>query len=254
MTGSRAMTPMPSRISRMTGSRSAIGGGGGSGRRIEPRSTADTRNETASMKIASGALSSWMRKPLIPKAVNSAAEPEAASAPLARTSWLRGTIDGRYALSAASKNVLRIATTNDTRSNWARVNQPPTAPIGIVNSRTARPRSAQTMTGRRRSRSTQAPTTRPNRSAASRSIERTSATSNAPAPRTRMATNGKAIRVMSEPKIEIVAADQTRTNAAFDQSGEANGLRTVRAAYERHPGRPRPPVDPASNHPACQPC
>ena len=31
---------------------------------------------------------------------------------------------------------------------------------------------------------------------------------------------------MSEPKIEIVAAPQTRRNAAFRQSGEPNGLRT----------------------------
>ena len=52
-------------------------------------------NEIASMKMASGALSSWTRKPLMPKAVNSAAEPDAASAPLARTSSSRGTIDGR---------------------------------------------------------------------------------------------------------------------------------------------------------------
>jgi hypothetical protein len=33
--------------------------------------------------------------------------------------------------------------------------------------------------------------------------------------------------VISEPKIEIVAADQTLTNAAFDQSGDAKGLLTV---------------------------
>jgi hypothetical protein len=33
--------------------------------------------------------------------------------------------------------------------------------------------------------------------------------------------------VMSEPKIEMLAADQTRTNAGFRQSGEANGLRTT---------------------------
>ena len=61
-------------------------------------------------------------------------------------------------------------------------------------------------------------------------MERTSATSKAPAPSTRIATNGSAIRVISEPKIEMVAADHMRTNALFDQSGDAKGLRTERTA------------------------
>ena len=64
-------------------------------------------------------------------------------------------------------------------------------------------------------------------SVAPRSSVRSSATSSAPAPRTTIATNGKAIPVMSEPKIEIVAADQTLTNAAFDQSRDAKGFLTV---------------------------
>jgi hypothetical protein len=38
------------------------------------------------------------------------------------------------------------------------------------------------------------------------------------------------MRVISEPKIEIVAADQTRTNALFCQIGELKGLRTERTA------------------------
>jgi len=43
-----------------------------------------------------------------------------------------------------------------------------------------------------------------------------------------MAASGRAIRVTSEPKIEIVAAPQTRTNAEIRQSRERNGLRTRR--------------------------
>jgi len=42
-----------------------------------------------------------------------------------------------------------------------------------------------------------------------------------------MATNGSAILVMSEPKIEIVAAAQKRTNAPFDQRGCREEDRTV---------------------------
>ena len=41
-----------------------------------------------------------------------------------------------------------------------------------------------------------------------------------------MAASGKAILVTSEPKIEIVAALQTRMKALLFQSGERKGLRT----------------------------
>ena len=41
-----------------------------------------------------------------------------------------------------------------------------------------------------------------------------------------MAASGRAIRVMSEPKIETLAAAQTRTNALLRQSGDSNGFDT----------------------------
>ena len=47
-----------------------------------------------------------------------------------------------------------------------------------------------------------------------------------------MAASGNAIRVTSDPKIEIVAALQTRTKALLCQSGERKGLRT-RAEHTR---------------------
>ena len=53
-----------------------------------------------------------------------------------------------------------------------------------------------------------------------------------------MAASGSAIRVMSEPKIETVAAVQTRTKAALRQSGEANGLRTSAEHSGRIDGLP----------------
>ena len=96
---------------------------------------------------------------------------------------------------------------------------------GTDPSSAARPRSAQIRTGRRRRRSTQAPATRPNTSVAPRSRPRRTATSSAPEPSTRIATRGSAIRVMSDPKIDTVAAAQTRTKDRLRQSGEANGLR-----------------------------
>ena len=71
--------------------------------------TAETRNETASRAIAKGADRIWTRKPLMPKAVNSAADPDAARALFASTSRSRSTIVGRYALSAASKKLVRTA-------------------------------------------------------------------------------------------------------------------------------------------------
>jgi hypothetical protein len=59
--------------------------------------------ETASAAIAIGAVRIWTRTPPRAKPVNSATEPLAESALLAATSRLRATIDGRYALLAASK-------------------------------------------------------------------------------------------------------------------------------------------------------
>ena len=88
-------------------------------------------------------------------------------------------------------------------------------------------------TGRRRRRSTQAPATSPKTSVAMSSMLRRIATSIAPEPRTRIAARGSAIRVTSDPKIEIVAAAQTRTKAWLRQSVEANGLRTEGGAYRR---------------------
>ena len=85
-------------------------------------------------------------------------------------------------------------------------------------------------TRRRSRRSTQAPATRPTMSVAARSIERSTATSMAPASRTMMASSGSASRVMSDPKMEIVDAVQMRTKARLCQSGERNaelGKRTM---------------------------
>ncbi len=65
-----------------------------------------------------------------------------------------------------------------------------------------------------------------------------------------MAASGSAIRVMSDPKIEIVAADQTRRNAWFRQSGDAKGFRTE--AEHSAPGIARrgPSVKGGSDGPA----
>ena len=100
-----------------------------------------------------------MRKPAEPKAANSETELVADSAPLARTRSARGTIVGRNALSAASKKVVSTAVSSVTSSNSGSDSQPPSHASGISPSSAARPRSAQIITGRRRSLSTQAPAT-----------------------------------------------------------------------------------------------
>ncbi len=212
-TGSRTTSRRPSRISCMTGSRSDAGGGGGSGRRIVPSRTAETTNERASMAMAIGAVSRLTRNPATPNAANSTAELVAASAPLARTRSSRPTTVGRYARSATSKNVVSTAARADTMNTCGSVSQPPIAATGMLPSSTARPRSAQMRTGRRRRRSTQAPAANPTSSAATRSRLRSTATSIGPAWSVRMATNGSAIRVTKLPNTEIVAAAHTRMNA-----------------------------------------
>ena len=73
------------------------------------------------------------------------------------------------------------------------------------------------MTGRRWSRSTHAPATRPIATPPTISNARIAATSPGPAPRTRIAANGNAVRVTSEPKIETVAALKTRRNVGLRQ-------------------------------------
>ncbi len=93
--GERATIRMPSRISVITGSLSARGAGGGSFFRIVMSRRAETTKVTASIAIAIGALKISMRKPPIPKALNSATEPVAVRALLAATSFRRGTTVGR---------------------------------------------------------------------------------------------------------------------------------------------------------------
>ena len=107
--GDRQTTRNPSRISPTTDSRRPVVGRDGSGRRIEPRKRADARNDSASTAMAIGALNSWIRKPLIPKAENSATEALPVRALLAATSRDGSTRVGRYDRSATSKNVVRIA-------------------------------------------------------------------------------------------------------------------------------------------------
>ena len=93
--GSPETNRNPALISDRIGSRSAAGGGAGSGLRIVPSSRADTTKEAASMAMAIGAVRSFTRKPAMPKARNSMALLVAASAPFARTRSARPTTVGR---------------------------------------------------------------------------------------------------------------------------------------------------------------
>ena len=142
-------------------------------------------------------------------------------------------------MSAESKKVVRIAVSPDTTRSCGKVRTSSANATGIDARRTARPRSAQMSTGRRRSRSTQAPATRPKMSAATSSAPRSRATSMAPDPSTRIAANGSANRVISEPKIEIDAAVQTRTKDGLRQ--RADGERAAHGQAE-HSARRRPAV------------
>ncbi len=67
--GSRAAAPRRSLCS--TGSRSDLGGGGGSFVRTEPISSAEMTNVTASMRMAIGPVRIWTRNPAAPNAANS---------------------------------------------------------------------------------------------------------------------------------------------------------------------------------------
>ena len=99
--------------------------------------------------------------------------------------------------------------------------QPPSAATGIVPSSTARPRSAQIITGRRRRRSTQAPATKPTSERRDQLQRRSTATSTGPRGATSIATNGSAIRVTNDPNTEMVAAPQSAQERAVRPQGGA---------------------------------
>ena len=173
----------------------------------------------------------------------------AASAPLASTSRSRSTIVGRKALSAASKNVVRTATSTATTSSCAERQR--------RRGRTPRDRASSTARrGRSRSGPVVAAGDRPTRRRrARRRAPRRGPCRAPPRPRRRprrgsgWPTSGRAIRVMSEPKIEIVAAAQTPEERAV--APERGRERVAHAAEDtsREPAPIRGPV-PAGHGPA----
>ena len=192
-------------------------------------------NVTASIAIAIGAVRTWTRKPLIPKAHElggGSARRECAvglDEPVALDDRRQVGVVGRRRRTSSGRRPAPATT-----SSCANVRTPSANATGIEPSNTARPRSAQIRTGRRRSRSTQAPATSPKR--ASRRARRCAGSPPRPrpAPRTRIAASGSAIRVMSDPKIEIVAArpDPDEGRVAPERGGErvAHGDRSIAGA------------------------
>ncbi len=112
-------------------------------------------------------------------------------------------------MSATSKKVDSTAAAKATNSSWGKPSTFNMKAIGIDPRSAARPRSAQIRIGRRRRRSTQAPATSPTIRPAMSSAERSAEISSGPASRMRIAANGRAVLVISEPKMETVLADQT---------------------------------------------
>ena len=88
--GCRATSRSPTAISALMLVR-AVGSGAGSGFRIEPTSTADTTNVTASSATANGPPKIWTRKPDSPKPVNSDTDSDAVRALLAGIKCSRPT-------------------------------------------------------------------------------------------------------------------------------------------------------------------
>src|SRR5215213_1019380 len=81
----------------------------------------------------------------------------------------------------------------------------------------ARPRSVAIMIGLRERRSTQAPAASPNRKPGSSWAMRSTPRAAGDASSRRMAVKGRAVPVMSDPKVETVAAPHRLTNLAFRQ-------------------------------------
>ncbi len=108
------LTPKPIAMSRHTDGDSSTAAGT-SGRRIEPSSAAETTYEIASITIANGAVSAWMRSPARLGPPISATASVASIVALAATRCSLPTRVGRYALSAIWNAAVAIPTTAATR-------------------------------------------------------------------------------------------------------------------------------------------
>ena len=180
------------------------GGRAGSGDRISSNAIAETRNDTASTRIANGAETNWTRPPARPGPPISAIDELVASLLLASTTLSVPTSDGTYAGYAASNTEARHASANIATYSWAMVRAPATNATGIDRRIAARIRSDAMSNGRRRRRSTHAPATKPTSSTARLTETTSSAISVGPAPRTRSATRGTAVRVTTLPSRDTV--------------------------------------------------
>ncbi len=108
-----------------------------------------------------------------------------------------------------SKNELRSPAANVTAYRCASFSTPASAAIGIVASSIAWPRSVAIRIGRRRSRSTHTPTNSTVRIPAPMPAERSSAIWNGAASSVRIAANGIATPLISDPKSETVSPLQS---------------------------------------------
>src|SRR4029077_15161334 len=118
---------------------------------------------------------------------------------------------------------------------------------GIEKRTTARMASAQMSNGRRRRRSTHAPAKSPTRSTARLAATIRSAICSGPAPSTRSATSGTAVRVTTDPSSETVWPAHSFLKSALRQSDAFSTLVSLAPAHgrpRRRAAEPRDVIDP----------
>src|SRR5437588_9654991 len=125
--------------------------------------SADATNEAASARSATGAVTSEIKPPAAPGPAADATTRLASNFAFASIRSVRATTVGRYACEAISNKTESDPLTTAMTYRWGSVKIPSPYATGAETSKAARPRSAATMTGRRRTRSTQTPAAIPNK-------------------------------------------------------------------------------------------
>ena len=234
-------TWMPSHISCQKPLRpdAVAGAGFGSGFLINQMETAETRYETASIKMASAAPIAWIAKPAIAGPASCAVDRLTSILELPSTRSARSIRAGRYDWYEIPKKTLKTPTTRPTAYSCSMVNTPKLKAMGMVNRATMRPRSEAIINGRRFNRSAYTPATRPSTGKGRNSSAVSSPTWKGAAWSSRMATVGTASALTWVPASLIVWPTHRRMKSAsrHRRPPSARSQNPIFSDMERNPCR-----------------
>ena len=167
--------------------------------------------------MALGALKSCTRPPAAAGPAIATTASLVESLLLASTNSLFSTSAGSTEMAAIWKKTVKVPAAKVTIQICRKERFPNQAAAGTEASSSARPRSAHTNIGRRRTLSTQTPAKRPNSRLGSEPAATSRPISEGVAPSTSTAVRGRATVVMAVPAPDVTCATHSRVNARFFQ-------------------------------------